>query len=27
MYRIGRVFRWAVRFVVDEVVFRHHFDV
>jgi hypothetical protein len=27
MYRIGGVFRRTVRFVIDEVVFRYHFDV
>jgi hypothetical protein len=27
MYRIGGVFRRTVGFVIDEVVFRHHFDV
>jgi hypothetical protein len=27
MYRIGGVFRRAVGFIVNEVVFRHHFDV
>lgn len=27
MYWIGRVFGGSIRFIVNEVVFRHHFDV